>query len=262
MNRIADGSIDMILADLPYKKTELDWDKIIPLDLLWSHYKRIIKPNGGIILTSSEPFTSILVCSNLEHYRHKWVWEKDKAANFLHAPYMPIAVCEDVLVFNKAGYTVSVKNKPTYNPQMVKSDKYQPPNKSGSTNEFSLRKIVNRKRPTPLLSRADYNGWMRFPKNRLYFPVDYGKARLHPTQKPVALMKYLIKTYSNEGDLILDNTMGSGSTGEACLRTNRRFIGIEKHKPYFDVAKSRLEKVAAELRGELNHLPVFQEAAV
>ncbi len=234
--------VDGVIADLPYKKTEMVWDKIIPLEPLWGNYKDLISKNGAIILTASEPFTSLLVMSNLSWFRHKWVWEKDKAANFLHAKYMPIATCEDILVFNSEGYAVSNKNKPIYNPQKKRVATFQSRNTSKSTNEFSLRKIIKRKKPIPMMSDPEYNGYERYPKAKLYFPVDYGKKRFHPTQKPVALLQYLIRTYTNPGDLILDNVIGSGTTLLAAQNEGRQAIGIELSEDYCKIAVDRLRQ--------------------
>lgn len=233
---------DAIIADLPYDVTEMEWDNIIPIDKLWSNYSQLKKSNGPIILFGNEPFTSFLVLSKVDWFRHKWTWEKDKAANFLNAPYMPISTCEDILVFNQFGYAISVQNKPTYNPQMTKSDTYKAPNKSKSIDEFSLRQITKRKNPTPLESNSNYNGWERYPKSRIYFPVDYGRERFHPTQKPVALLQYLIRTYTNQGDIILDNTAGSGTTGAAAQNEGRRCVMIEKSEEYCRIAADRLRQ--------------------
>jgi len=235
-------TFDAIIADLPYGKTEMKWDSIIPLDRLWPEYARLRKNNGAIVLSSVEPFTSILVMSQIMWFRHKWVWEKDKAANFLHAPYMPIANCEDVIIFNSEGYAISNNNKPIYNPQKTRAATFQSRNTSKSTNAFSLSKIVQRKKPIPMLSDENYNGWERYPKARIYFPVDYGKNRFHPTQKPVALMSYLICTYTNPGDLILDNTMGSGTTLVAAQNEGRRAVGIELSEDYCKIAVERLRQ--------------------
>jgi site-specific DNA-methyltransferase (adenine-specific) len=241
MPELAPG-FDAIIADLPYKKTDLSWDSLIPFGALWGNYTRLKKSNAAIVLTGGEPFTSLLVVSKIEWYRHKWVWEKDKAANFLHAQYMPIASCEDVIVFNEFGYTVSVKNKPTYNPQMTQAETYQPPNKSKSLKAFSLRQIKGGKKQTPMESSGDYDGWQRYPKSKLYFPVDYGKKRYHPTQKPVALLQYLIRTYTNPGELILDNAMGSGTTLLAAQNEGRRCVGIELEEEYCRIAVERLRQ--------------------
>jgi site-specific DNA-methyltransferase (adenine-specific) len=233
---------DGVFCDLPYGTTECNWDVIIPFKPLWENYKRLVKGNGAVVLTATEPFTSFLIISNITWFRHRWIWEKDKAANFLHAPYMPIATCEDVIIFNSEGYAVSNKNKPTYNPQKIRVATLKSRNTSKSTNEFSLRKIVQRKKPTPMLSDERYNGWERYPKAKIYFPVDYGKNRFHPTQKPIDLMAYLIRTYTNPGEIILDNTMGSGTTLVAAQQEGRRAVGIELDEDYCKIAVERLRQ--------------------
>lgn len=230
MPSIPAGSVDAIIADLPYGTTACKWDSIIPLEPLWRECKRILKPNGVIALTADEPFTSVLVLSNLEWFKYKWTWDKVQPAGFLNAKIMPLKLTEDVLIFGKG--------RITYNPQMVKRDKVR---------TDKARDKVYGESDSPYGKRRAVGGVYThyYPNNILEFHNANQLAKLHPTQKPVALMEYLIKTYTNPGDLVLDNTMGSGSTGEACLNTGRRFIGIEKDPGYFEIARNRLAKIQA-----------------
>ena len=222
---ISDGSIDMILCDLPYGTTACKWDVVIPFEKLWKQYKRIIKDNGAIVLFGSEPFTSVLVNSNLRGYKHHWIWIKNRGTGFQVAKYRPMMKSEDIIAFTKKGEKIN------YYPQMEKVDKpYYSKNASSSNG-------------TNPLSHFNIGGkivYQKYPSNILNFPKV--SKTIHPTQKPVALLEYLIKTYTNEGDLVLDNCMGSGSTGVACINTNRNFIGIELDEKYFKIAKDRIEE--------------------
>ena len=228
MKEIPDGSADMVLADVPYGTTACKWDSIVPLDPMWEQLKRIIKPNGAIVMTASQPFTSVLVCSNLKMFRYQWVWEKSKASNFLLARKQPLKAHEDVLVFSE--------NTTVYYPQKTvgKPFKGEGRSKKGSNSE-----VVNNV-PNPTF-RNDNKG-DRFPRSVQYFKTAESEktGALHPTQKPVALMEYLIKTYTNEGETVLDFTAGSFTTGVACVNLNRRFIGIELDKDYFDIGVNRI----------------------
>lgn len=192
-----------------------------------------------MIFTANEPFASILLLSKLDWFRHKWIWEKDRGVNFLQANCMPIKNIEDVLVFNKTTYSNALKeNRPTYNPIMVKSDKFQ----SKNDNKLPFKTIHKRNKYTLLSSGEDYNSWSRYPKSVIYFPVDYGKNRFHPTQKPVELMSYLIRTYTNKDEIVLDNVMGSGSTLVAAQNQQRKSIGIEISEEYCKIAVERLKE--------------------
>ena len=218
MKDIPDGSIDMILCDLPYGTTACKWDTIIPFEPLWEQYKRIIKDNGAIVLTASQPFTSALVMSNIKMFKYCWVWNKAKAANYVNAKKQPLKIHEDIAVFCKGN---------NYNPQKT-IGKFR--KKGGYTVN---REVAVAQNPTVSFNDTYY------PKSILNFSVAGNKdSTLHPTQKPVALFEYLIKTYTNEGDLVLDNCMGSGTTGVACVNLNRDFIGIEKDPKYFEIAVS------------------------
>ena len=230
MKQIDDKSIDMILCDLPYGTTACKWDTIIPFEPLWEQYKRIIKDNGAIVLTASQPFTSALVMSNVKMFRYAWVWEKDKGANFLQANFQPLKTHEDVLVF--------AYGKTKYNP--IKTIN---PRKQSETN--SLQKSQARKdaglNVKYFKSSSSYEKDKLLPRSVQYFSRDIPiGGTLHPTQKPVALFEYLIKTYTNEGDLILDNCAGSGTTGIAARNLNRNYILIEKEQEYVDIIHKRL----------------------
>ena len=220
MKDIPDRSIDMILCDLPYGTTACKWDTIIPFEPLWEQYKRIIKDNGAIVLTASQPFTSALVMSNIKMFKYCWVWNKAKAANYVNAKKQPLKIHEDIAVFCKGN---------NYNPQKT-IGKFR--KKGGYTVN---REVAVAQNPTVSFNDTYY------PKSILNFSVAGNKdSTLHPTQKPVALFEYLIKTYTNEGDLVLDNCMGSGTTGAACVNLNRDFIGIEKDENYFKIAEQRI----------------------
>ena len=219
MKDIPDKSIDMILCDLPYGTTRNQWDSIIPLDDLWKQYERIVKENGAIVLTAQLPFDKVLGTSNLNLLKYEWVWVKQQGTGFLNAKKMPLKATENVLVF--------YKKPPTYNPQMRTGFKpYICKSGKGSNNYGEQVQVV-----------TESNG-ERYPLN--WIEVKYDKEKLHPTQKPVALFEYLIKTYTNEGDLVLDNCAGSGTTGVAARNTNRNFILMEKEKEYIDIINKRL----------------------
>lgn len=239
MNKIDDKSIDMILCDLPYNKLTAQWDKLIPMNLLWKQYNRIIKDNGAIVLFAQQPFTSLIVGSNIDDFRHNIIWHKDKCANFLHAKNQPRKTTEDILVFSKqgSGFVHNSKNKCTYNPQMVNRKARKPTQKT--TRSKSLLEV--RGEACDLQSGEDFIADKSYPENIIYFKTEH-KDRFHTCQKPIGLLEYLIKTYTNEGEIILDNTMGSGSTGVACVNTNRKFIGIEKQKEYYDIAENRINE--------------------
>ena len=226
MKKIPNKSIDMILCDLPYGTTQNKWDSIIPLDKLWEQYNRIIKDNGAIVLFAQTPFDKVLGVSNLKMLRYEWIWEKTTATGHLNAKKMPMKAHENILVF--------YKKLPTYNPQKT----------TGHTPVHSYTKHQddgsNYGKTTVGISGG--GSTERYPRSVQIFKSDKQKCALHPTQKPVSLCEYLIKTYTNEGNLVLDNCMGSGTTGVACKNTNRDFIGIEINKEYFDIAKQRLSK--------------------
>lgn len=229
MKDIPDGSIDMILADLPYGTTALSWDEVIPFEPLWEQYERIIKDNGAIVLTASQPFTSALVMSNLKLFRYDWVWYKTKASNFFFAKKGPMKYHEDVCVF--------YKRLPTYNPQMTKAINLDSRKKEGI---YDNKKDGFWGEGVKSFRRKE-TGY-RYPQSVQLFNNSDKTNVVHPTQKPVELMEYLIKTYTNEGETVLDNVAGSFTTAIACLNTKRNFIGIELDKNYFKIGSERIEK--------------------
>ncbi len=223
MKLIPDKSIDMILCDLPYGVSRNKWDIIIPFEPLWEQYKRIIKDNGAIVLTAQTPFDKLLGMSNIKMLKYELIWEKSIAVGFLNAKKMPLKAHENILIF--------YKKLPTYNPQMVEGIPYISKHKENDTGEgYGYTK--------PYFS---INNGTRLPRSVLKFKSV--SKTIHPTQKPVALFEYLIKTYSNEGDVILDNCMGSGTTAIACELNNRKWIGFELEEKYVDIANSRIEKL-------------------
>ena len=217
MKRIASGSVDMILADPPYGTTACKWDSIIPLDGMWKELKRIIKSNGAIVMTASQPFTTTLISSNMKMFKYCWVWDKKAAANVLNAKHAPLKVHEDVVVFGGG---------------------YRPIMKKGKGRWKGGKKFASQIDGASIPNRYWSNEY--YPKSILEVSNANQKGKVHPTQKPVALMEYLIKTYTNEGETVLDFTMGSGTTGVACKNLNREFIGIEKDEKYFNIAKDRI----------------------
>lgn len=226
MKELPNESIDMILCDLPYGTTQNKWDSVIPLELLWKEYQRVAKQNSAIVLTSQGLFTAQLILSNPKLYKYKWVWEKSKPTNFLNAKKQPLRKHEDVCVF--------YKKQPVYHPQMTKGEPYdkgvRKDQRTGSYGKFH---------PAHIKSSGD-----RYPVDVVYFKTAESEGDvIHSTQKPITMLEYFIKTYTNENDVVLDNCMGSGSTGVACINTNRRFIGYELDENYFNIAKERLEKV-------------------
>lgn len=223
MAEIPDGSVDMILADLPYGTTACKWDSVIPFEPLWAHYKRIAKKNAAIVLTASQPFTSALVMSNTKDFRYSLVWDKVGTTGFQTAKVMPLRRHEDVCVF--------YQSKPAYNPAMETRGKVR--KKGGS-------KVDNGCYGELRSSVSENNTY--YPTSIIVASNASKKGLVHPTQKPVALMEYLIRTYTNEGETVLDNVMGSGTTGVACANTGRRFIGIERDEKYFEIARERIEK--------------------
>jgi len=227
MKEIESGSVDMVLTDPPYGTTACKWDSIIPLEPMWEQLKRVIKPNGAIVMTASQPFTTTLIASNMKMFKYCWVWEKHKATNIFQAYKTPLKVHEDVCVF--------YMKQPTYNPQKTEGKDYKQRGAhnvkiEGVTKEQSIgysdKHEPNKRLPTTIQFFSNHN---------------QKKDRYHPTQKPIALMEYLIKTYTNESETVLDFTMGSGTTGVACVNLKRDFIGIEMDESYFNIAKERID---------------------
>lgn len=225
MKDIPDGSIDMILCDLPYGTTACKWDTVIPFEPLWEQYKRIIKDNGAICLFGSEPFSTELRHSNLKMFRYDWIWKKNNSTGFQLANKRPLKDYEVISVF--------YKKQPLYSPQGIIPFGKMNKRKSAGANWSELQ------------SNAYIQKYTNYPRQIQEFAYD--KEKLHPTQKPVALLEYLVKTYTNEGDLVLDNCMGSGSTGVACVNTGRRFIGMELDEGYFEIAQKRINEAASSI---------------
>ena len=224
MKSIPSQSVDLILTDPPYGTTKCKWDSVIDFVLMWAELKRIIKPNGAILLFGAEPFSSLLRASNIKDFRYDWIWEKTQATGFLNAKFQPLRAHEIISVF--------YAKKPTFNPQKTK----------GHKRKQSARTDIDSECYGKALKRYEYDSEERYPRSIQIFNSDKQKESLHPTQKPVALLEYLIKTYSNEGETVLDFTMGSGSTGVACMNTRRNFIGIEQDNGYFATATERLKQ--------------------
>ena len=234
MKDIPDKSIDMILCDLPYGTTACKWDILLPLDKLWEQYERIIKDNGAIVLNAQQPFTSALIMSNTKLYKYSWHWNKVKPSSFFNAKNAPMKKIEDVVVFSKGNIANGSKNMMKYNPQgLIHCGKIRPPKNDSVPSQSTIGKRPSR-------ANAYKQEFTNYPTDLIEFSFE--QKPIHPTQKPVALLEYLIKTYTLEGETVLDNTMGSGSTGVACINTKRDFIGIEKDDKYFEIAKKRIEE--------------------
>jgi len=222
MKDIPDKSIDMILCDLPYGTTACKWDSVISFELMWEQLKRVIKPNGAIVMTAGQPFTTALINSNMKMFKYCWVWQKPQGVDPFMAKKRPLNNIEDIVVF--------YNKQPVYNPQKTKGKPYTI-NRDKKARKYEVAGVTMK--PTTTVNTGD-----RLPTRILSFKQERG---LHPTQKPVALMEYLIKTYTNEQETVLDFTMGSGTTGVACKNLNRNFIGIEQDDKYFEIAKKRIE---------------------
>ena len=237
MPQLPNGSVDMILCDLPYGTTACKWDTIIPFEPLWEQYKRIIKSNGAIVLTASQPFTSALVMSNIKMFKYCWYWKKSKPNGWQNSKNRPMTAIEELCVFSKSpmGHLSILKeNRMTYKPQGVVSA-----GKKRVTAVCHGATVGTR----PNQVGKEYEAFTNFPHNVLEYPNVIGSSVIHPTQKPVALFEYLIKTYTNENDLVLDNCAGSGTTGVACKNLNRNFILIEKDLGYFNIAQTRIAAI-------------------
>ena len=218
---IEDNTVDMLLVDLPYGTTACKWDSIIPLDKLWEQYNRICKQDAAMVFTAAQPFTTVLASSNIKNFKYEWIWEKPQGTNPMNAKVMPLKSHENILVF--------YRKKPTYNPQMW----YSTPYSGFKSDTAKIGEVYGEAQS----KHRDNPEGSRYPKTILKYKQEKG---LHPTQKPVGLMEYLIKTYTNKGDTVLDSTMGSGTTGLACANTDRNFIGIESSPKYYQVAKDRI----------------------
>lgn len=223
MKELETKSVDLVLTDPPYGTTACKWDSIIPLELMWMQLKRLTKSNSAIVMTASQPFTTTLISSNMRMFKYEWIWEKTAATGFLNAEKIPLKAHENVLIF--------YNQQPIYNPQKTTGH---------------IRKRADRKKAIPgkiynaYKNDSIYDSTERYPRTVQIFAKDKQKSGFHPTQKPVALMEYLIKTYTNEGDMVLDFTIGSGTTAVACERLNRKWIGIEQSKEYCNVTVKRM----------------------
>ncbi|EQA61405.1 DNA-methyltransferase [Leptospira alexanderi] len=237
--KILNKSVQLILTDLPYGITNCEWDKVLDLSSLWKEYERVLKENGAVVLTANHPFTTKLINSNPKWFRYELIWYKTKASGFLLAKKMPIKSHENILVF--------YKRSPIFNPQKYTIDpKFQ---KKGKSNMKQYSNVFNLSGPKHVEYQYLDIG-ERFADSVLCFPSEMAKG-MHPTQKPLRLMRFLIKSFSNPGDLVLDNCMGSGTTGVACIETERGFIGVEKEKKFYELAKKRIQKAKEIKRGEL-----------
>ena len=252
MQELEDSSIELILADLPYGTTDrhgkggsrvFKWDSVIDLDKLWKQYKRILKTNGTVVLTADQPFTSQLVLSNLEWFKYEWIWKKSRTTGFFHANHRPMKKTEDILVFSEGGAAAPSSNSRrgnmTYNPQGLIEKKVKKKN-----NRKRMGKVLGVEefagKNNKMFSNSEYEQkWTNYPTEILEFSIE--NDTIHPTQKPVPLMEYLIRTYSHEGETVLDNVMGSGTTGIAAINTNRNFIGIEMDEKYFELSQERIQ---------------------
>jgi len=235
MKFIPDNSIDAVICDLPYGTTECSWDSVIPFYLLWEQYRRIVKPNAAIVLFGQEPFSSALRMSNIKEWRYDWYWKKSRFGNYAQAPYMPLKNIEIISVFSQGNIAPNSKLKMSYNPQGIKEH-----NKLYKERPCSANFKPNRKSQTFVSTHYNY------PKQCLEFDND--GEQLHPTQKPVDLLRYLVLTYTNEGDVVLDNCSGSGSTAVACWKEKRHFICIEKDPVYYEKSVKRIKTEMAQLR--------------
>ena len=222
MQEIPDGSIDMVLTDPPYGTTACKWDTVIDLPQMWEQLKRITKPNGAIVMTASQPFTSALVMSNPKMFKYCWVWDKKKGGNIMSLKWQPYKTHEDIVIFCKS----AVNYHPIKTPQKLRTGKTYSSGEANGIKNYGDLRLYNDKHPKSILEISNANQ----------------KGKVHPTQKPVALMEYLIRTYTNEGETVLDFTMGSGTTGVACKNLRRDFIGIELDQGYFDIAGKRIEE--------------------
>lgn len=236
MKSISDKSVDMILCDLPYGVTAKNkWDTVIPYEPLWKEYNRVVKDNGAIVLFGQDKFTAVTMLSNKKNHRYNLIWKKVLPSGFLNANRMPLREHEDIMVF--------YKKLPTYNPQKFKGKPCHSKGKVvGNMNDAQLKNNNYGD-----FKCVETEGDMKFPTSILEFAKPHPSICIHPTQKPVELLEWLIKTYTNENEVVLDNCMGSGSTGVACVNTNRKFIGIEKENEYFEIAKNRIENTYKEL---------------
>lgn len=239
MKAIPDGSVDMVLCDLPYGTTGNKWDTVVPMAQLWTEYNRVCKPTAAVVLFSDEPFTSQMVRSNLVAFKYKWIWNKTRGSNFQNARFMPMKCHEEICVF--------YKRKPTYNPQFWYSTPYKTTERKRSK---EIEGLSGGSAAQVCAATISEDG-RRYPLSILTYPRD--GSRLHPTQKPVALCEYLIKTYTNPGEVVLDNCMGSGTTAVACINTGRNYIGFELDPKYHEIATKRVEETRKKNERNFEH---------
>ncbi|MBH3440511.1 DNA-methyltransferase [Pseudomonas luteola] len=239
LDSVADSSIDMIMCDLPYGTTECDWDSVLDLEQLWKQYLRVTKPEAAIVLMSAQPFSSVLVASNLRMFRYEWIWEKGNATGFLNAKKQPLRAHESAQVF--------YRKQPTYNPQMT----------HGHERRTAKRKTVASECYGKALSLTEYDSTSRYPRSVQFFSSDKQKANYHPTQKPVGLMEYFIRNYTVPGMTVLDNTMGSGTTGVAAVRCGCDFVGIELDPIHFETAEDRINAELIRLSTPVPQIDMF-----
>ena len=238
MAEIPDGSVDMIACDLPYGTTSCPWDSRVPLEPLWQQYSRIVKGSGAIVLMAQQPFTSMLVTSKMDWFKYQWVWDKKNCSGFASSAYRPLTAHEDICVFQR--------ERGLYNPQMTERTDEELKRFSYKTVSTTASSVLGSPVPGRSLNRFDAK--LKHPTTviRINGVVNRSKEKTpHPSQKPAPLFEYLIRTYTNPGEIVLDNCFGSGTTGVACANTGRRFIGIEKHEPYFDIGRRRIEDAIA-----------------
>lgn len=243
MRELPSASVDMVLADLPYGTTQCAWDVIIPFEPLWREYLRIAKPEAAIVLCAAQPFSSMVVASNPKHYKYEWIWEKGNATGFLNAKKQPLRAHESAQVF--------YRRQPIYNPQMT----------GGHERKTAKRKTVNSECYGKALALTEYDSTDRYPRSVQFFSSDKQSGSFHPTQKPVAWMQFLISTYTNPGMVVLDNTMGSGTTGVGCALSDRPFIGIEKDPHHFETAQRRITSARASQNSPVPQLEMFERRA-
>lgn len=240
MPRLATGSVDLILCDLPYGTTACSWDAVIPFEPLWAEYRRVLRHGGVVVLTAAQPFTTQVIASNLPDFKYCWYWDKKAVTGFANAKLQPLRCVEDVVVF--------YASRPTYNPQgLVYLGKSRSNSATVGGDTVRTDTVASAGKGSLRTAGAEYvQEWTNYPKQLLEISRD--RSRVHPTQKPVALMEYLIRTYTNPGDLVLDNCMGSGTTGLAAVNTGRRFIGIERDPGYFAICQSRIKPPRPQFR--------------
>lgn len=240
MSRLPDKSIDCIICDLPYGTTACKWDTIIPFEPLWKQYERVIKDNGAIVLFGSQPFTSALVTSNIKLFKYSLVWKKSRPQGFAQAPYRFMTEHEDILVFSKGGCAKNATNRIKFNPQNLIYSPRKTKGKKANASEHRIRKT----------DQKDFiSEWTNYPRSIIENDSEFNT--VHPTQKPVSLLEYLIKTYSDEGETVLDNCIGSGTTAVAAINTSRNYIGFETDKTYYQIACDRIREALRESQGWL-----------